>query len=293
MTKVFIAGASGLLGRAVGRYCRAKGMAVLGASRGRYPLDRHIVVDILQPETYLAELKKFGPDVLLNCAALVDLARCEKETEYARAQNGLTAQIMAGLSKELGAKFIHYSTDHLYDGQNAPYAEGDPVCPINWYGKTKLLGENLALENNSETLVVRTNIVGVLNEPGRQTFAEWLNTSLKQGSAITLFTDYITSSAHVDEVARLSFLALEKGASGVLNIAARNAASKYDFGMLFAKKMGYDTSNVTMGKMAEKGLCPPRPANSALNCGKVEQLLGVRLPTIEDTVEMLKRDFAY
>ncbi len=291
MKKIFVAGVNGLLGQAFLRYANKRGLELLGVSRSSFEMKNHIVADVLEPKTYRKELESFNPDLIVNCVALVDLGQCEKDPELANALNAESSKILASISRELDVRFVQVSTDHLYDGSYTSYAEDDPVSPMNVYGKSKLLGEEMASLYNPQALIVRTNIVGPRGDAKRPTFSEWLNTSLKNRDAITLFTNFITSSAHVDDVVELSIVAADKGVTGILNIAARDSTSKYEFGMLFAKAMGYNTSNVSKGEMMGGELFPPRPSNLSLNCELAEKLLSVSLPTVGDTIKRLKSDF--
>lgn len=292
MIKAVVAGDTGLLGQAFKRHITSVGRQVLGISRSNTSCECHIKADILNPETYLEKVRLFEPDLIINCVGLVDLKKCEEKPAAAKKYNEETAGLLADLSIRLGCQFIHISTDQLFDGKkNTPYSETDETCPINQYGHSKRQGELAALATKPDSLVIRTNIVGKRGNTPNPSFAEWLDNQLRNGKKTILFTDYITSSAHVDDVAAYSLMALQKGATGILNIATRDAVSKYDFGMYYAKLQGYTVDNIIPGLLCDVNIFPPRPSNLTLNCAKAEELLHLELPTHYDTITKLVRDF--
>jgi dTDP-4-dehydrorhamnose reductase len=96
----------------------------------------------------------------VNCAAYTAVDKAETEKEKAFLINAEAVGNLAAVCKTKGAKFIHISTDYVFDGTNtAPYLESDPVKPLGVYGASKLKGEQLALENDPDTIIIRTSWV--------------------------------------------------------------------------------------------------------------------------------------
>ncbi|HRH48993.1 MAG TPA: dTDP-4-dehydrorhamnose reductase [Panacibacter sp.] len=104
--------------------------------------------------------KKYKPFCFINTAAYTAVDKAETEQEAAYSINAEATGAIAKTCNLFGAKLIHVSTDYVFDGRgNEPYKEDDKTNPVNYYGYTKWMGEKLALENNTQTIVVRTSWV--------------------------------------------------------------------------------------------------------------------------------------
>ena len=99
-------------------------------------------------------------DYCINCAAYTAVDKAETETEQAIAINATAVANLAVLCKQYNARFIHFSTDYVFSGNaTAPYEPADATDPVNYYGETKLLGEQAAHKNNEESIIIRTSWV--------------------------------------------------------------------------------------------------------------------------------------
>jgi dTDP-4-dehydrorhamnose reductase len=96
----------------------------------------------------------------INCAAYTAVDKAETETESAFAINATAVGKLAAICKEFNTQLIHISTDYVFDGTGKqPYKETDTTNPLNIYGQSKLKGEELALQNNPSTIIIRTSWV--------------------------------------------------------------------------------------------------------------------------------------
>lgn len=108
-------------------------------------------------EKTFASLK---PQYVINCAAYTAVDKAEAEKEQSLAVNATAVGILAKAAKDFGARFIHVSTDYVFDGNSKePLSEEHPVSPVNFYGETKLKGEQQALKENDESIIIRTSWV--------------------------------------------------------------------------------------------------------------------------------------
>lgn len=100
------------------------------------------------------------PNFVINCAAYTAVDKAEAEKEQALAVNATAVALLAKTSKKHGAKFIHVSTDYVFDGTSRePLREDAPVSPVNFYGATKLKGEEEAQKENADSIIIRTSWV--------------------------------------------------------------------------------------------------------------------------------------
>jgi dTDP-4-dehydrorhamnose reductase len=121
--------------------------------------DRH-VLNLEDINEVRARIREIAPDVIVNAAAYTDVEKAESEPERAHAINGIAPGAMAEEAHRLGALFLHFSTDYVFDGaRDGPYVEDDPVNPLNTYGASKAFGERVVLAAAGEALILRTSWV--------------------------------------------------------------------------------------------------------------------------------------
>ena len=116
-------------------------------------------VDITRPDSLVPLIEHVRPDAIVNCAAFTDVDRAEQERPLAHAVNADGARILAEVARARSAFLVHISTDYVFDGARSPpmaYTEADPPAPINWYGRTKLAGEQAIREVAPRYAILRT-----------------------------------------------------------------------------------------------------------------------------------------
>lgn len=143
------------------------GKGRLGAALARKWAGNHEVRSLARPELDVANLPALEQlfagenfDILVNATGLTNVDTCETNREEATSVNALAPGVMARSAAAQGARFIHISTDYVFDGTKAsPYVEEDPARPLSHYGATKLAGEHAALEPSGRHVVVRVSWV--------------------------------------------------------------------------------------------------------------------------------------
>src|ERR1700716_2538663 len=162
MKRIVIVGAGGRLGAALVREY-AKHFDVVGFN--------HAQLDLGAPEQMRATLGGLEFDALINTAAQTNVDRCETHQEEAFAINGDAPGVLAEICARKKARFIHISTDYVFDGEKRePYTEEDEAEPISVYGESKGAGERRALEANERALIVRVSWVFGRDRPS---FIDW------------------------------------------------------------------------------------------------------------------------
>ena len=144
-----VTGAHGFLGANLGHFLAGRGHRV-GAARTKTDspmFDEMVAADLADPHALAREISRLRPDVVVHTAALADHARCETKPDLATLINAEAPRELAKAAAEVGARFIHISTDAVFDGAVGPYTETDEPNPFSVYGQTKLDGERGVLEN--------------------------------------------------------------------------------------------------------------------------------------------------
>lgn len=116
-------------------------------------------IDITSEDQVNEKIGELKPSIVINAAAYTDVDGCEANKELAMKVNGEAVSYLASICKKIGAIFVHYSTDYVFHGHNSEgYKEGDtPRNPLNVYGQSKLLGEELLKKNTEMYYLIRTS----------------------------------------------------------------------------------------------------------------------------------------
>jgi dTDP-4-dehydrorhamnose reductase len=285
--KLLVIGSTGLLGQALISEIKERGMEVVGIARS----GADISCDITDKKSLENNIATIEPDIIINCAALVNLNECEKNPEYAYMINARPASIISEIATENDLYFIQISTDHYYTGDgNLKHNEDETVRLLNEYARTKFAAEKFAL-TCPNSLIVRTNIVGFRNKEGTSTFTEWVIENIKNRTPMTLFDDYFTSSIHVKQFSSSLLDIIEKKHTGVLNLASREVSSKKTFISALAEKMGVELTNSATGSLVDAGGEITRAESNGLDVEVAESILGYKLPALDDVITCILQEY--
>lgn len=280
---VLVLGASGLLGQALMAELARRGRPAVGWSRGQGGVDL-AAIDALAPR-----LDAQAPSLVVNAAAITALDRCEREPAAAWLLHARLPGLLADWSRTRGVPFVQVSTDHYFSGPvNALHDEDAPVAPPNEYARSKLAGEALAL-TAPRALVLRTNIVGRRGWPGQPSFAEWVVERLCAGAPFDGWTDSWSSSLEAGQCAAALLDLADRGATGLLNLAARDSTSKADFIAGLGDALGRPARALRRVPRPAGGL--PRANALGLDVRRAEARLGRPLPTAHEVSARLAQVF--
>lgn len=275
---VAITGACGLLGAHLAAALSAR-HRVVGFDRHPWWGSRPIELyegDLSDASSRRAFLAKAAPDVLIHCAALVNVDKCEQHSAEAYFVNGaLTGMLAREVSPE--CRVVYITTDGIFRGDAPMQSEVDLPCPRTVYGRSKLHGEwetQLATANH---LIVRTNFYG-WSAGVKTTSAEWLYRALQNEEAITLFDDFWFSPIYVVDLVDRILALITAGHGGIFNVVGGERVSKHEFGMRLAAAAGLSTAHVRRGSIATAPLLASRPRDMSLSSAKVDALIGNLAP---------------
>ncbi len=290
MTRAVVTGASGLLGGQVLRALARVGVAAQGWSHTARRAPDGVgfrAQDLTADGVSEKAVRDSCADLIVHCAALTDVDRCEGEPAVARAVNARLPGRLATAAAARGARFIHVSTDAVYDGERpGRHSEDEPPAPANMYAITKREGEEAVLAAHPGATVVRTTMHG-WTAMGRLSFSEAILRGLAGGAPLTLFGDVVFSPLHAGDLAEAILALAAIDAPGIINVGATDAVAKDAFGRLVADVFGLDPSPITTIALADRRLRAPRPRNTALDVERVSELLGAPPPSVRAGVVRL------
>jgi dTDP-4-dehydrorhamnose reductase len=280
-TSLLVFGATGLLGQAIVKEGRRRGVDLAGAARK----GADFAVDLADTQ-HIAEL--FGhlaPTLVINAAANTNLESCERDPGGAYLVNARAVAVMAEQCRTTGARFIHVSTDHFFTGDGPGlHTEDSPVALVNEYARSKYAGEAFA-RALPDSLVIRTNITGFRGWSSQPTFAEWAVDAILNRRPLGLFDDFYTSTIDADACSRWLFRLIDAEAIGLINLASRTVSSKFQFIHALAAALGVELDWADVASV--RSLPTVRAESVGLDVSKAERLLGHLLPTLEDVCAAL------
>lgn len=239
---------------------------------------RYIKVDITNQNEIAKLLKEGKFDIILHCAALVNPDLCETNFSKAEEVNVIGTKNLVQNFKGL---FIYISTDMLFDGVNGDYKETDSPNPINNYGKTKFEGEKQVQYYSQKYYILRTNFYGWNIIQGGKSFAEWIYYSLTVNRPINLFYDYIYCPIYIDDFLFIIHQLMLKKQYGIYNTVGKDKLSKYDFGVLLAKRFELNTNLINKISINDYKFIAKRPNNMSLNTDKLRSI-GIITPSVKE-----------
>ena len=230
--------------------------------------------DITDRESGKSHIEKYRPDVLINLAAITDVDGCEDKRELAEKVNADGAGIVADLCREHNVRFVHISTDYVFDGKKTvPYKENDPTNPMSVYGTTKLLGERAVFENNPSSLIIRAQW---LYGKGGENFITKVVKIAQQSGTLRVVNDQRGSPTYTKDLAEPLIALIEKGKSGIYHLANSGSCTWFDFAREIFTLLKMDVS-ITPISSAELERKAPRPSYSVFDMWKFQKDTGLKM----------------
>lgn len=295
MKRLLVTGASGLLGlNFCNLFFQKYDVAGISNKTKLFGLPFPMISRDLLHEDPGDLLTDLAPDVVLHCAAMANIDQCQKFPEEAAAINSIYPGRLAAEARKRGIKFIHISTDAVFDGEDCGavgYREEDRTNPISCYAETKLKGEENVLDSDPDAIVARVNFYG-WSLGGKRSLAEFFYNNLEAGNPMNGFKDVFFCTLYVHSLADILSEMIDLDAKGIYHVFSSDYQSKYEFGVSIAKKFGFDPELVRPVSWKDGGLAAKRSPNLIMNTEKLRDLLGHELPDQQDGLDYFYRDTA-
>ncbi|EGV35894.1 dTDP-4-dehydrorhamnose reductase [Neisseria weaveri] len=238
-------------------------------------------LDITDAEAVLNMARSFQPDAIVNAAAYTAVDRAEQESDTAFAVNGSAVHNLASAARAVHARFIHISTDYIFDGKaKTPYTESGLPNPLNVYGRSKLAGELLALSTNPNSLIIRTS--WVFSEHGNN-FVKTMLDAAAANRELSIADDQTGTPTYAGDLAQILIDLLNKPAlpRGIYHYCGSNPVTWHGFAQnIFqaAARHNPEFKTPAIRPCADTSSNTPRPGYSVLDCHKIQTELGISQP---------------
>lgn len=294
--KILIIGANGFTGRRILDILSAENIyevtgCSLHADIRTGEEHRFVQVDINDHTAIAALFDEVHPDVAVNCSALSVPDYCEKNHDEAFAANVSAVENMAVCCERVGCRFIHLSTDFVFDGRhNRLYTEEDTPSPVNYYGRTKYEGEQAVAKVCSSYAIVRVVVVYGKGLPGQHgNILQLVKNRLETGQEIRVVSDQYRTPTYVSDIAEGVRLLMHAPVNGIYHICGKENLSIAEIAYRVADFFGLDRSLIRPVTTEEMNEATPRPRYSGLSIEKAVRDLGYAPHTLEEGMEELKK----
>ena len=288
--RILITGASGKLGGYLVREALARGHEVeawSGSWRGELFGAAVQPVDLTSPESLEGgALQRSSAEAIIHAAAHSEVKDCFEHPETAERVNRDATGVLARWSAQKGRRFLFVSTDMVFDGEQAPYAESAAPSPTSVYGRSKVAGEQEVLAC-AEHLVARVALMAGPTLTLRRSFFDFLVSQLQspEPKPVRLFVDEWRAVLSLRVAARTLLDLIATPARGVYHIAGSERLSRFDFGLRTAAALGIADPLLERGFRSEFTGPEPRQKDLCLTCDKLlEALPGWQAGNLEDEI---------
>lgn len=281
MTRFLVLGGSGFLGSRLMKLLPDCYGTFYGSPNVRSTKMCHL--EGSDPHEFETILKKLKPTVVINCVGFTNVDKCDLLPEKSWQINTEYSHYYAGICKNYKIKFIQISTDHYYNPLESKLRESGISKPINQYGFSKKLSEQLVLKINPNSIVVRTNFFH-FNFKSPITFLDTLILNSKNKKKTFSFADVIFTPISTNRLLGYILHLIELDFCGLINICGESEMSKFDFHQQTLRLLGYSQEFHHPVKIDTIRLIAQRPKYMALDNTLLESLIGSKVPHICDMI---------
>lgn len=271
--KFLIIGSSGLVGSSVSKSAKksheAYGTFFSQKRENLYYLD---ITDKLQIDNLVNKIK---PDIIVHSAALANVDYCEEYQEESLKINVEGTKNIAKAGKNINSKVVFISTDYVFDGKNGPYSENDIPDPINFYGKSKLDGENI-IKELEDFLIIRTTGVYGIESAGKNFVVRLINEN-KSGNTVKVPIDQYGNPTYSDNLGEVIVKLIENNKKGIYNVAGTETINRYEFALKIAEVFQLDKKLIKPVETSELNQKADRPLYGGLKINSIKNEIDIKL----------------
>ncbi len=224
------------------------------------------------------------PQYCINCAAYTAVDKAESEQDMAMRINGEAVGNLAAVCKIFQTRIIHISTDYVFDGESeTPYKENDATNPINAYGASKLVGEQLCMKENEDAIIIRTSW---LYSSFGHNFVKTMMRLMSERTELNVVSDQVGSPTYAADLAKaiLDIISSGKWESGIYHYSNEGKLSWYEFAQTIKDLI--NSNAIIHPILTDKYPTPARrPKFSLLNKDKIKTVFQLQIPDWKDSVK--------
>lgn len=249
-------------------------------------------LDLADAASIEALMTQYHPKWFVNCAAYTAVDKAESEQEAAIAANATAPGLIAAACHKIGAGLIHISTDYVFNGAGtAPYQPDDATSPVNYYGVTKLQGEENALQNNDHTIIIRTS--WVYSSFGKN-FVKTMRSLMQGRPELNVVADQYGAPTYARDLAAaiITIVNTAQPVWGIYHFSNQGEITWHDFAVAIKELSGLDSQ---VNPIPTSGFPTPakRPAYSVMDISKIQNTYHIRarywIDSLKECIALLEQ----
>ena len=281
---ILVTGANGQLGTELRNAFRGSANHLIFTDVARLGDAETIYLDITNPDAVRLILESEKVDLVINCAAYVDVDRAEDDFAMADLLNRVAPGYLASVCKSLEATLIHISTDYVFGGEmSVPYREDCPPSPLGVYGATKAQGEKAIIDSGCKYIIFRT---AWLYSPYGRNFVRTMRELTSGRPSLKVVCDQIGTPTYAADLAAAIVHVIASGQlskTGIYNYTDEGVCSWYDLACAVRDLSG-NVCDIRPCRTDEYPTKARRPAYSVLDKSKVKATFGLQIPSWYDSL---------
>ena len=282
MKKFLIFGSKGQLGRTFQEHFENKKIRYSCIDRNKINFKNNKLIE--------KKISDFKPSVIINCAAFTNVDGAEKLENKKKANfiNNLFIEFISNLSQKYNILLVHFSTDYIFGGnQKNKWTEKDIANPINYYGKTKLAGEEKIKNSKCNFLIIR---ISWLISQHRTNFLIKILSLIRKEKTLKIIDDQYGSPTSCSWVVKCTMKLIKlKIKNHIFHVSSKGKTSWFNIGKLILKNSKKRPKNIRLERIKSKNFnqLAKRPKNSYLSTKKFENFTGLSSPNWKSEVKII------
>lgn len=279
--RILLTGSNGLLGqKLVHRLKSTDDVELIATSRGANRLNdkngyEYHSLDITIAGEVDSVIDKVRPDCIINTAAMTNVDQCESDKEGCDLLNVEAVRNLLSVCERHDIHLVHLSTDFIFNGEDGPYSEDDTPDPLSYYGRSKLLAEELILKSSVRSAILRTILVyGIAEEMSRSNIVLWAKGALEAGKPISVVNDQFRTPTLAEDLAEGCVLTALQKAEGIYNISGKDFLSVQEIVEAVGNYWGLDLSIMSTISSKTLNQAAKRPPKTGFVLDKAINELG-------------------
>lgn len=257
--RILITGANGQLGREFKKACNKHKLKAVSKAE----------MDITNKLDVENVIRKFMPDLIIHSAAYTAVDQCEEAVNKAFEVNSMGTLNVAVMAKEIGAELIYFSSDYVFDGKKkTPYEEDDETNPLNIYGESKLIGEQIVKNIQPKSYIIRTSWLYGFDA---HNFVYKMIKLARNKTKLTVVSDQIGTPTFTKDLVSYTLQLFQKP-YGIYHISNSGSCSWFEFAKKIFVFLGYNSNLITPVTTEEYGARASRPAYSVLKHKRLTEI---------------------
>jgi dTDP-4-dehydrorhamnose reductase len=291
--KILVTGANGLLGYKLIQLLSTKSDITTVATARKKVNDLpqgvdFFELDITNHDQTIEVLLATKPDVVISAAAMTQVDQCETEREQCWMANVVGIENLVEGCEKINCHLVHVSTDFIFDGSFGPLDETAIPNPVNFYGESKLAGEQVIQKSKLSWAILRTVLVfGITPDLSRSNIVLWVKKSLEDGKTINVVNDQWRTPTLAEDLAVGCYLAASQKATGIYHISGEELMTPFDIAQHTADFFKLDKSLIKAADSSTFKQPAARPPKTGFIITKAKTELGYQPHSFTEGLRVL------